>query len=396
MLGESEDGVALEWGLVRVGGQALDPELSLAEQGVGEGTMLFLRDRSSAPPAPSIDDFAGRVAIAVDAQRGRWTGATMPAVFAWVAGVSLAAAGFTVLAAGDAGMQTWAGISGAVISAVMAVAQLRMARRPVLAAVVALAGLPAWSAAGAGIAGLAGASPTGILGAALGGAAVGALVAIAEAGEIAFAAAEGILAATGIPAVVLGATAAFGGGLVQAAAVVAVVELIALALLAPLNVLLAGVAGADPSSLARRLASGRRLQAASLIGTAFAITAASGVLVLSSGWFGRALVVVTAGAVAVRARHYRFASEVVPLLAAGLVSLILLEVRTGAWLPAELIADTVVLLAAATLVRRWSLSPRVTRWLRPLEALAVAASVPLAMGVLGVYDAVAHFARGLI
>ena len=245
------------------------------------------------------------------------------------------------------------------------------------------------------MAGLAGAGPTGVLAAGVAGAAIGSLVAIAVVGEVAFAPAEGFLAAAGVPAVMIGATAAFGGSLVQAAALVVVAELVVLALLAPLNVRLAEVMGAEPSSLGRRLASSRRLQAASLIGTAVAVTVASAVLAVSDGWYAKSLVGVIAVAVAARARHYRFAQEVVPLLAAGLASLIMLEVVFAAWLPALLIADAVVLLAGATMVRRWTLSPQLRRWLGPLEALAITASVPLALGVLGFYASVAHLARGL-
>jgi hypothetical protein len=67
-----------------------------------------------------------------------------------------------------------------------------------------------------------------------------------------------------------------------------------------------------------------------------------------------------------------------------------------AWLPALLIADAVVLGAAATLARRWTLSPQARRWLGPAEGLAIAASVPVALGVLGLYDWVGHFARSLL
>lgn len=396
MLGETPDGAAVEWGLVRVGGPVLDPELSLADQGVAEGTMLFLRDLVSAPAAPSIDDFAGRVAVEVDAQRGHWTEAMAPAVLACVAGASLAGAGLAVLLGGDPRARALAGSLGAVISVALGIALVRLSRRQVLAAVVVFCGLAAWAAAGVGLAGLAGANPTELLAAGLGAAALGALAAIAIVGDVAFAPAEAMVAATGIPAVVIGATDAFGGTLLQAAAVLTVIELVFLALLPPLNVRLIGLTGAESSSLVRRLMKGRRLQAASLIGTGVAIIAACSVLAVSDGWFARALVGVTALAVSLRARHYRFAAEVAPLLAAGLVSLILLELRFLSWLPALLIADAVVLGAAATLIRRWTPSPQIKQWLRPLEGIAIAASVPLALGLLGLYDAVVHVARGLV
>jgi hypothetical protein len=55
-----------------------------------------------------------------------------------------------------------------------------------------------------------------------------------------------------------------------------------------------------------------------------------------------------------------------------------------------------VLGAAATLGRQWRLSPQARRWLSPAEGLAITASVPLSMGVLGFYDWVARFAHGLV
>jgi hypothetical protein len=42
------------------------------------------------------------------------------------------------------------------------------------------------------------------------------------------------------------------------------------------------------------------------------------------------------------------------------------------------------------------LSPQARRWLGPAEGLAIAASVPVALGVLGLYDWVGHFARSLL
>ncbi|HEY4864108.1 MAG TPA: EsaB/YukD family protein, partial [Candidatus Dormibacteraeota bacterium] len=62
-----------QWGLVRVGGRVLDGERGLAEQGVADGSMLFLRDLTSPPPAPAVEDYAEAVALAVEARAGRWT-----------------------------------------------------------------------------------------------------------------------------------------------------------------------------------------------------------------------------------------------------------------------------------------------------------------------------------
>jgi type VII secretion integral membrane protein EccD len=405
LLGENENGAAVEWGLVRVGGARLDPERSLAEQGVAEGTMLFLRDLTSAPAAPALDDFAGRVATVVEAQGGRWN-ATMPAaLLAWVAAGSLALAGLTLLVIGDASARATAGVLGAVVSGLAAFALVRLARRRGLATVVMFSGLAAWAAAGAGLAGLAGAHVAAVVALGLAGAAIGVLVAIAIVGDDAFTWAVGVLAATGPAAIVAGGTAVFGGGVLSTAAVLAVVDVVALALLPAVTVRLIRADGTEGRELAQRLQQGRKVQTASLIGTALAIIASSAVMAASGGWFARGLVFALAAASILRARHYRFAAEVVPLLAAGLVSLILLELPFAAWLAVGahvaaglaglLIADAILMVGAATLVPRWSLPPRAVRWLRPLEAAAVAATVPLALGQLGLYDAVLHFARDL-
>ncbi len=395
MLGESANGAAIEWCLVRVGGQRLDPELSLAGQGVVEGTMLFLRDLTTGPPAPAMDDFAGQVAIAVDAQRGRWTAALAPSLLALVAAASLAAAGLALLLTGAAATRATLGILGIAVSAAAGVVLARVRRRPVLAAVMVFSGLPAWAAAGAGFAGLGGATSAETVAAGLGAVAIGAVVAIAIVGKDAFAPAEAVLAAAGIPAVVIGGAAAFGGGLVEAAALLVVIEVLALALLTPLNVRVLRISAADSTSLSRRLGGGRRLQAASLMATVVVIAVSCAILSVSGGWFARALVAATAVATILRARHYRFAAEVAPLLTVGLASLILLELSLGAWFAPLLIADAIVLVGAATIVGRWSLTAQVKRWLGPLETLAIAATVPLALGVLGLYDAVVHFARSL-
>jgi hypothetical protein len=61
-----------------------------------------------------------------------------------------------------------------------------------------------------------------------------------------------------------------------------------------------------------------------------------------------------------------------------------------------LVVDALVLVAAAEGIRGWNISPRLQRPLARLETLVTAASVPLSLGVLGAYEAAAHFARGLV
>ena len=96
MLGEGSDGSPAQWALVRAGGHELDPELGLEDQGVVHGTMLFLRDVTSPAPAPVVDDYAERVAIAVDAQGGRWSRPAAQWLFVAAAGTCLSVAGLAV------------------------------------------------------------------------------------------------------------------------------------------------------------------------------------------------------------------------------------------------------------------------------------------------------------
>jgi hypothetical protein len=396
LLGETVNGAALEWGLLKVGGARLDPELSLADQGVADGAMLFLRDVTTAPAAPAMDDYAGRVALVVDAQRDRWSPAVVPAVLAWIAAASLAAAGSVVLVAGDAGGRVTAGALGGVIGGLAALALVRVLRRHDLAEVVMLSSLPSWAAAGAGVAGLVTADGPTAVAVALAFATAGALVTAAVEGEAVVPLADGVVEASAPPALVVGIAAALGAKFLQAAAVLVVVELVMLATMPVVTSRLL---------MSQRVAQGRTVATASRIASTVVIVASCAVLASSGSWFARALIAATAIAAVLRARHNRFVGEIAPLLAAGIVSLILLELPLASWLAVGIhgaaglallfIGDAVVLVGASVLVRRWSLPARVTRWLRPLEFVAVAATVPLALGVLGLYDAVAHFVRGL-
>ena len=405
LLGEDVNGAAVDWGLLKVGGARLDPELSLADQGVADGAMLFLRDVTSAPPAPAIDDFAGQVAVIVDAQRGRWQAATTPVLLAWIAAGSLAIAGLVVLAAGDASGRAVGGVFGAAVSGLAAFVLVRVAGRPALAVIVGFAGLPLWIAAGAGIAGLLGAGPPTAAGFGLAGATIGSLATFAIAGDRAFTAMNGVAEATALPAIVLVVAAAAGGGSLDAAAVLVVVELAMLATLPLAAARMASSMPAEYAEVTRRFNRGRRAIYSSRLASAAVIVVSCAVLATSGSWFAWGLVGATATATALRARHYRFAGEVVPLLAAGIGSLFLLELPLAVWLAIGirgaaglallLIADAIVLVGVVVLVRRWSLSPPLVRWLRPAEFAAVATTVPLALGVLGLYDAVAHFVRGL-
>jgi hypothetical protein len=140
-----------------------------------------------------------------------------------------------------------------------------------------------------------------------------------------------------------------------------------------------------------------------LIGISPVLIASSAVLVFAGGWFAWGLVAASALALIAKARHFRFTAEVAPLLAAGLAGFLLLEYplvvafagpKGAGGAAAILTADALILALAGSTVRRWDLSTRLRLLLGQLEAVATAASVPLAAGVLGVYAAVGRLVHG--
>jgi len=405
MLGERDGNDPATWALVRVGGQALNPELALSEQGVTSGTMLFLRELKGSESPPTVDDYASLVAIVVDAQGGRWTQAAAPALLAGSAAFCLAAAGVVLLLAGDKEMRAMVGLVGATIAALAGLVLSRRLDRHASARLIVLSAIPLWAAGGAGLAGLADAGVSASLAAALGLAGAGAAIAVLVTGEAALVVSAGIISATLPPALVLGACAMLGAGLLPAAALLSPIALGSLALAERFAVRLAGINGSEQTSVSARAQRGRRLLAAMLIGIAVVLTASSAILAFSRGWFAWGLIAASAVAVAAKARHFRFAAEVTPLLASSLAGLFLLQYpliaarATGLTGPggaaALLIADAVILVAAVGFVRRWDLSPGLRRQLGRLEAIATAAAVPLAAGVLGAYAAVTRMVHGL-
>ncbi len=404
MMGERDGELPARWALVRVGGQVLDPERALSEQRVTTGTMLFLRDITQEDPPPAIDDYAAAVAIAVDAQGGRWTSATPPPALAWGAAACWLAAGLVLLAAGDGQTRAAFGVAGAALAVAAGLVMAQRLDRRSAGGLIALSAIPLWAAAGAGLAGLANAGGTAIVAAALGSAGVGAAIAVLVAGETILVAAVGVITVTLLPALVLGVCAVVGAGPVAAAALLCPVALGGLALPPRLAVRLAAIDDPAPGLIGVRARRARRLMAAMLIAISVVLAGSSAILAVSGGWFAWGLVgAVAIGAVA-KARHFRFTAEVVPLLAAGIAGLLLLEYplvvalavgpRGIGGAAAVLTADALILALAGGAVRRWDLSPQLQRQLGRLEAIATAATVPLALGVLGTYAAVARLVHG--
>lgn len=404
MLGESTDGTAARWALFRLGGHVLDSELALGDQDVADGAMLFLRDVTTPTPPPVVDDYAERVATAVDAQTGRWSSRGAQTLLVAAAGATLFAGGSIILLAGDRGVAMVAGLVGAVVATLAGLGMARVLSLRALAGAIMLAGLPLWAAAGAGIAGEAAAPSTVMLAAALATVAAGSVVAVLVAGDAVIAPAAGVIAASVLPALVVGVVVGLGGDLVASAALLGPLGLGALALAPRLAARLANLDEPDPASLAARTKRGRRILAALLTGTSLMVAGASVVIAASGGWYAWGMLAAMSVAMILKARHFRFGAEVAPLISSGIAGLVLLEsslvlqlagTARVAGAAAVLIADALILATAGAFVRRLEISPNLRRQLGRVELLATTASVPLAVGILGAYDAVARFAHGL-
>jgi hypothetical protein len=233
---------------------------------------------------------------------------------------------------------------------------------------------------------------------------VGAAIAILVAGDIVLVPAVGVITVTLLPALVLGICALVAAGIVQAAALLCPIALGSFSLPARIAVRLARIDDPMPGAIGARTGRGRRLEASMLIGISVVLVSSSAVLAISGGWFAWALVSAAAIGALAKARHFRFTAEVVPLLAAGLTGLLLLEYplivalaigsKGAGGAAAVLTADALILALAGTAIRRWDLSPQLRRRLGRVEAIATAATIPLALGVLGAYSAVARVVHG--
>src|SRR5438445_3116357 len=150
---ELEGGVP-RWGLVRTGGRALDAERGLADQGVTDGSMLFLRDMARPPEPPAIDDYAEAVALAVEARGGRWTAGIRQAVLGAAAVAWVLVAVVVALRLDDSAVRTVTCLAGGAALLLAGVLVSRRLRHGGTGALLALSALPLWAVGGMGAAAL--------------------------------------------------------------------------------------------------------------------------------------------------------------------------------------------------------------------------------------------------
>ncbi|MFC5724989.1 type VII secretion integral membrane protein EccD [Streptomyces gamaensis] len=415
--------------LVRRDGTILDSARSLAAQRVLDGELLALRPFAESLPPAVHDDVTDAVA-AVAADRALWTGRLLRAC-GLSGGALLLALTACVLWFAEPRRHDMHGLPGAVAAtvgvplAVLAGVRARIYADRACAVALGLAALPQLMTAGSGLVAPPAGEGAGRLQFLLGCAAVlvasAALVAALPAADAPFVAA--------VTAAATGCLAAFctiltGARPADAAAVCAVVALGALAFLPGLSARAARLpigytaprAGGgdtpgddrapavDADAIAARVRRGHQLLLGLVGGCSAVVTGSAAVLAFSAGPWERLLALAAGLAMLLRARLFRYTTQVAAVLGAGFAALVLLtlglslhppaghgaDIRT-LWLAAAVTAGGALLTAVALIVPRKGLSPFWGRAADLAESALLLALVPLCLAVLGVYGT----ARGL-
>ena len=435
----AEEGIASGgWALQRAGEGPLDTGQTMAALGVRDGDILYLRTGKGAAPAPVYDDTADAITSTLRDRSKRWarsdsrvSALTAIGVLLVTGALALARAGGVLAGVGGAfghgvappAQSTVLAVAlGAAFLAVCALAGAAAASRAfgdaALATVIALGGLPYAFLAGLlalpangtfgadplspaaadTAAGFVVGSTVFLIAAALGVAAVG-----DAASMVTGAVAVGFAGVTGGLLAVATSSSGAGGALVSLA-------LVATPAIAPIAYRLAKlpkpVVPASPEELRqrpepsgfadvpRRSVAADRLVGA-LIGATGVITVAGVAIMLRpGGWAAPLLAAIAAVLLLLRARLF---TGIVPrawLLGSGLAVLVLLvTVQAGRWPAGPVVAVAVLAAVAAAVVSRSARggprpSPPVARVVDIAELIAMIATVPLALEVLGVFHAV--------
>lgn len=379
--------------LVTVLGEQVDPERSLAEQGVSQGSVLRVVRVDQAPPSPEVADVTDVVAGALAERADRWRPAWSVGVAAAVAGV---AGWLSADAASAADMETPWLVAAVAVVAVLAAAVARLGARA--------AGVVLGSGAGGSVVGLApmisvwwgvevpGAST---LVALVGAGVVVAVVVGLGLGHLGAGVGPAVGAVLACMAMLL-APAAGASGAVGVSALACV---LVLGLLPGVAMTLSGLSGLDD----RVVAGGRPARAAvrgavdetyraltsSVVATAAVAGATAWQLAGSDDRWAQVLAWVVAVLVALRARVLPLVPQRLALWAAALAvglawSTARVEVSGG--LIALAAAGVVVLAAVVATVRLPEpVAARARRLASVLELFAVVATVPLLLAQLGVF-----------
>ncbi|MGH3964361.1 MAG: type VII secretion integral membrane protein EccD [Pseudonocardiaceae bacterium] len=395
------------WCLAKLGGEAIDPDRPLGSLGVVDGDLLQLRRRCDSPPPPLFDDVVEAIAASAPGSYRPWTEDTARKLGMVAAGLALLAGAAALLRAGPGlGVAVVAGI-GAVVVLVAGAVIARVYGETSTGVLVAAGSLPLGFVSGLYIVPGSVHAENFLLACML--ALVLAIVSIMVLGDgitpfVASSTAAALGALTFLVASLVDGPAA---GIAAGAAAIALGGISALPRLTiQLSRLpMPQVPGSaqdlqkdsgfpDYSAIERRAGLAHEYMTGMIIGSG-AVAAVGAVLAAAGGGLGIVLGAVVAAVLLLRARSYANGSQAIALLVSGMVavagllagllatagqSVLLLAVFGG------LLALATLSLVAGVVLPRRRFSPVLRRSVDVVEATLIAAVLPLALGVMDLYN----------
>ncbi|MFN2495305.1 MAG: type VII secretion integral membrane protein EccD [Pseudonocardiaceae bacterium] len=397
------------WCLAKLGGAAIEPNRTLGSLGVVDGDLLQLRRRSEDPPPPLFDDVVEAIAASVPDSYRPWTERTARTTGLVAAGLALLASAVALLLVGpDLRLGAALVAAGSAVATLVAGAVLaRIYAEPTAGVLVAAASPPLGFVSGFYLVPGSGEPANLLLGCTL--ALVLAIAALMVLGD-------GITPFVAITtAAALGTLAALAGTLIDhpatgIAAGIATVALGAISVLPRLTIQLARlplpqVPGSaqdlrdddgrlpDYAAIERRTGLAHEFMTGMIIGSGM-VAAIGAVWAATADTVGVAFGAVVAAVLLLRARSYANGSQAITLLISGVATVGGLVVT---WMitapPSRLlfIFCGLLVLAALALVLgvifpRRRFSPVLRRSVDLVEAILIASVLPLALGVMDLYN----------
>ncbi|MGH4026982.1 MAG: type VII secretion integral membrane protein EccD [Pseudonocardiaceae bacterium] len=407
------------WCLAKLGDAAIDPGRTLGSLGVVDGDLLQLRRRSENPPPPLFDDVVEAVAASAPDSYRPWTEGTARILGMVAGGLALLAGAIALLLAGP-------GLSTALLAGVGAIAALaagaviaRVYGEGTAGVLVAAASPPLGFVSGLYVVPSSGGAGNPLLTLGAANLLLGCTLALVLAAASIMVVGSGI---TPFVAITTAAALGTGGSLVATllkdplvagiAAGVATVALGAISVLPRVTIQLARlplpqVPGSaedlqedtsfpDYAAIERRAGLAHEFMTGMIIGSgAVAAISAVWAAAAAANIFGAALGAVVAAVLLLRARSYANGSQAIALLisgmvtAAGLLIAWMVSAEQFAWL--LLVFCSLLMLAALALVLgvifpRRRFSPVMRRSVDVTEAILIASVLPLALGVMDLYN----------
>ncbi|PZS12227.1 MAG: type VII secretion integral membrane protein EccD [Pseudonocardiales bacterium] len=399
------------WCLARLGGEAIDPDRPLRSLGVVDGDLLQLRRRRDKPPPPLFDDVVDAIAVAAPDSYRPWTVSTARTLGLVATGLALLASAVALLR--TAAVRPEFGLSAAALAGAVAVVAL------IVGATIARV----YDDAKAGVVVAAGSLPLGFVSGLyiVPGGVHAANFLLACVLVLVLAAASITVLGAGITPFIASATAAALGALTflvssavdrpaaGIAAGAAALALCAISALPRLTIHLSRlpmpqVPGSakdlqeDPGfpdyTVIERRAGAAHEYLTGMIAGCGAVAAIGAVLAAAGGALGIVLGAVVAAVLLLRARSYANGRQATALLVSGMVAvagmmagLLALARQPGLLLigfSGLLVIATFALFAGVVLPQR-RFSPVLRQSVDVMEAILIAAVLPLALGVLDLY-----------